>query len=148
MLLSLLLALGASASPLDVGGVWYTDGEESQVEIRQTDDGSVRGEIIWYIGHEEDVVFDRENPDPEARDDEILGLAILKGFERAEDKWKKGEIYDPTSGKTYRSAIYRIDDDTLGVQGCVGFICRELEWSRVPEAEVQRIDRAPMTAKR
>ncbi|GGY36215.1 DUF2147 domain-containing protein [Parvularcula lutaonensis] len=146
MLLSILLLAQAATNPLDVTGIWYTDGQESQVEISETETGSVRGEIIWYLGHEDDVVFDEKNPDPDARDEEILGLPILEGFQRGDDKWRKGEIYDPTSGKTYRSAIYRIDAETLGVQGCVGFICRELKWQRVPSSEVMRIDRAPITA--
>lgn len=142
----MLLAAAAFllASPLDVTGVWYTDGQDSQVEITETGK-SVVGRIIWYTGHEEEIVFDTNNPDEAAQKHEILGLAIIEGFERGGDRWRKGEIYDPTEGKTYRSAIYRIDETTLGVQGCVGFICRTLEWQMVPEGDVMRIDREPKT---
>lgn len=142
MLTSLAILL-AAAGPLDVEGVWLTEGGQSQVEIASEGD-SVSGEIIWYMNHEEELAFDTENPDEAARNREILGLQILGGFERAEEKWRRGEIYDPTEGKTYRSAIYRIDEDTLGVQGCVGFICLTQEWERVPDAEIRRIEREPV----
>lgn len=140
MLASLFLL--AMTGPLDVEGVWWTDNQESQVEITREGD-SVVGRIIWYTGHEEELAFDTKNPDEAARDQEILGLAIISGFEKGGDKWKKGEIYDPTEGKTYRSALSRKDEDTLNVQGCVGFICRTLEWEAVADAQVMRIDRDP-----
>lgn len=143
MMLALAVAVGLMATdPLDVEGVWYTENNDSQVEITRDGD-SVTGAIIWYRDHDETIVYDTENKDEAARNREILGLQILEGFEKGDDKWRRGEIYDPTDGKTYRSAIFRIDDDTLGVQGCVGFICLTQEWSAVPPSEVTRVERAP-----
>lgn len=146
-MLSLVLVglLGASADPLDVTGVWFTQNRDSQVEIRRTGDAGLEGAIIWYVGHDEEAVFDTRNPDPGKRDQEILGLEILRGFEPGDDRWRQGEIYDPTSGKSYRSAVYRKDEDTLAVQGCVGFICVTQEWERVPEDSVRRVERPPVT---
>lgn len=139
-----LIALAQTVTPLDVEGVWYTEGRQSQVEIARDGD-SVTGSIIWYVDVEQTPVFDEMNPEEALQDKEILGLKIIQGFEEGRNRWRRGQIYDPTVGKVYRSAIFRIDEDRLGVQGCVGPICRTLEWERVPDNDVTRIDRAPLT---
>jgi uncharacterized protein (DUF2147 family) len=142
MLFSLLLLF--AADPMDVEGVWWTEGRNSQVTIERGD-GSVTGRITWYQGIEEQPVFDSENPDADLRSRELLGMPIVSGFEAGGEEWRKGQIYDPTEGKTYRSAIFRMDDDTLGVKGCVAFICKTQEWERVAPSEVVSVEREPMT---
>lgn len=139
MILAAFALLQGAVDPMDVTGVWYTQERESQVEVARSE-GTVRGEIIWYEGIAEERVFDRENPDPAERGRELLGLPILDGFKPGDGKWRRGTIYDPTTGKSYRSAIHRTDSDTLAVEGCVAFICRTQEWQRVPAGEVRRPD--------
>ncbi|MEM1381037.1 MAG: DUF2147 domain-containing protein [Pseudomonadota bacterium] len=141
-MLTLMILMEAALSPLNVTGVWYTEGQLSQVEI--TEDGdSVVGRIIWYEDWEEDIILDTKNPDETLRDRELLGLPILAGFREGNEKWRRGQIYDPTDGKSYRSAIYRVSDDRLGVEGCVSVICRKMEWQRVPEDQIMRSVRTP-----
>jgi uncharacterized protein (DUF2147 family) len=143
MLLPLLLALAASPDPLSVEGVWWTEDRNSQVTIER-EDASVTGRISWYVGMEEEKVFDEKNPDEAMRDRELLGMPIIEGFEKGKDQWQRGEIYDPTEGKTYRSAIFRMDEDTLGVKGCVAIICLTQEWERVAPSEVVTVGRQPV----
>ena len=51
-------------------------------------------------------VHDRENPDPAKRDQPIVGLTILKDFAYGgNNKWKKGTIYEPDNGKSYKCQI-------------------------------------------
>jgi len=140
----LLLLQAGSFDPMDVTGVWWTKDRQSQVEIVR-EDGSVTGSIIWYENHREETAYDTKNPDEEQRGEEILGLELLEGFEPGDEAWRGGEIYDPTSGKSYRSTIRLEGPDTLAVEGCVTFICRTQEWERVGEGEVMRIDRQPRT---
>jgi uncharacterized protein (DUF2147 family) len=144
MLLPLLLLAISSSQPLDVEGTWWTKGRLSQVTIERENDTMV-GRITWYEGIEEEQVFDTANPDEELQTRELLGLPIITGFEEGEKQWRKGRIYDPTEGKTYRSAIFRMDEDTLGVKGCVAMICLTQEWERVAPEEKVTIDRAPLT---
>lgn len=136
-MIAALFLLQSSVMPLDVTGVWYTENKDSQVEIVQEDD-TVTGRIIWYVNYQEEIVRDKENPEEDLRDRDLLGMPILEDFSQGNDKWRKGKIYDPTEGKTYRSAIYRLDEDTLAVQGCVSVICVTQEWERVPEDAVVR----------
>ena len=59
---------------------------------------------------------------------------MLDGFEKSGDKWKKGRIYNPEDGKSYKSSI-RLDDDpnVLKVKGCIAFFCQSQYWTRVGE---------------
>lgn len=141
-MLTLMILMEAALTPLNVTGVWYTEGQQSQVEI--TEDGdSVVGRIIWYDGWEDGIVLDTNNPDEALQDRDLLGMPILAGFRQGNEKWRRGEIYDPTEGKSYRSAIYRVSNDRLGVEGCVSVICRKMEWERVPDDQIIRGERPP-----
>lgn len=145
MLLTLILL--QSLSPLDVEGVWSTGEGKAHVEITLSEDGRPHGEIVWYANYKSEPAFDENNPEPRERKKELLGQTLLEGFERGDEgrKWRRGKIYDPRSGNAYRSAIYRLNETTLAVEGCLGFICRTQEWPLVPEEEVIRIEREPMT---
>jgi uncharacterized protein (DUF2147 family) len=60
----------------------------------------------------------------------LEGLVILSGFADKGDDWR-GKIYDPKSGKTYKSILKRESDGTLKVQGCIAFFCRTQRWTPV-----------------
>ena len=143
-MIAALLILAQSVSPHDVEGIWHTKGNQSQIEVT-TDGESVKGAIVWYIGHDENPVFDVENPDEALKQRELLGVEILSGFKKGRKKWQKGEIYDPTVGRTYRAAITRVDAETLTIQGCYGPVCQSEDWKLVPEGEITRVERAPLT---
>ena len=134
-----MLASATAVDPLDVTGVWYPGDEDSQVEI-VTEGDSVSGRLINYDGLEFGPHYDSENPDEELRSRTILGLPIISGFQRAKTKWRRGDIYDPNEGKTYRSAIFLKDSDTLGVQGCIALFCQTQEWKRVPAESIIRFE--------
>ena len=61
--------------------------------------------------------------------DDLMGMAILTKFTEENDLWR-GEIYDPESGKTYRSVIRRKSPTKLEVKGCVGPFCQTQIWTR------------------
>ena len=52
---------------------------------------------------------------------------MLSGFTADDDVWR-GQIYDPKSGKTYRSVVRRNANGTLKVEGCVGPFCKTQTW--------------------
>jgi len=70
---------------------------------------------------------DVHNTDVALRQRPILGLPVLTGFQEDGESWR-GRIYDPRSGRTYRSVVSRNADGTLRVQGCVAVICRTQTW--------------------
>lgn len=70
---------------------------------------------------------DINNPDPKLRQRRLLGLPILSGFIADRDIWR-GRIYDPKSGKSYRSVIRRKGENLLEVKGCIGPFCQTQIW--------------------
>jgi uncharacterized protein (DUF2147 family) len=79
---------------------------------------------------------DRENPDEALRNKPIVGLVIVKGFEfDGKDTWRKGTIYDPDNGKTYKSKMKLESPDVLKVRGFIGIslIGRTTQWTRVKD---------------
>lgn len=150
-----LLAVAWIPASADDGGavlgVWATDpdNEDGQAHIEIYREGDTfAGKIIWLeepiyppdddggmAGREK---VDRENPDEGLRSRPVLGLEMMSGFVYAGGgKWKKGTIYAPDEGKTYKSKLTLVDDDTLNVRGFIGIslLGRTEQWTRVPAEE-------------
>jgi uncharacterized protein (DUF2147 family) len=71
---------------------------------------------------------DVNNSDPALQKRAILGIPILSGFTDAGKDWR-GRIYDPRSGKTYKSIVARDADGKLNVKGCIAFLCQTQVWT-------------------
>lgn len=60
-----------------------------------------------------------------------IGKAIIEDMAPdGDDKFSGGTIWNPEDGKTYNSKLI-VRGDTLEVDGCVMFFCKEQDWSRV-----------------
>jgi uncharacterized protein (DUF2147 family) len=131
-------------------GLWLTapDEEDGQARVEVFKDGdSYNGKIVWLEkpvyppdddgGMPGQEKVDRENPDAELRNRPIQGLQIMFDFQYAgKNKWKKGTIYAPDEGKTYKCKATLTDDGSLKVRGFIGIsmLGRTERWTRV-EAE-------------
>ena len=73
---------------------------------------------------------DVNNPDPKLRARPVQGMAILTGFKPDAKGLAGGRIYDPKSGRTYRSMLRLNPDCSLKVSGCIAFICQSQRWTR------------------
>jgi uncharacterized protein (DUF2147 family) len=149
-ILTLIFVAPASAGDGDaILGLWATDpeggGGEAHVEI-YADGDRYSGRIVWlaepdYPADDEQGMagqekVDRENPDEALRSKPIIGLVIVKGFEfDGKNTWRKGTIYDPDNGKTYKSKMKLESPDVLKVRGFIGIslIGRTTEWTRVKD---------------
>lgn len=119
----------ALAAPAPVTGRWLTAGSKAIVEI-STCGVALCGRIARVLKPRPGgPAVDANNPDPARRGQPIEGLALLTGFAAAGDHWR-GRIYDPESGRSYRSEL-RAEGGTLKVKGCYGPFCRTQEWTRV-----------------
>mgnify|MGYP005996051427 CR=1 FL=1 len=133
-LAALAVAMTMTAIPAvaadSIAGTWYTDGKRAVVKIGKCGD-TVCGKISRFIEKPKDgVTTDINNPDPELRKRPLLGLAVLSGFTLDGDIWR-GEIYNPETGKSYRSVVERTGKDKLKVQGCISLFCRTQRWTLV-----------------
>ena len=64
-------------------------------------------------------IRDKMNRDPRLRARPIGGLVVLSGFTGGPTKWTGGSVYNPDDGRTYRSEMTMVADNTLKVTGCV-----------------------------
>ena len=124
-----LPAFASSPAPLNVYGVWLTNGGNSKVEIADCGDATPCGKVVWIDNPAPELLRDAENPDAALRDRPLMALFVLGGFKAKKDQWKKGKIYDPKTGTTYGSKLRRRDDGTLEVKGCLGPICQTRIWT-------------------
>lgn len=122
--LLLPFAVPADAAP-PVAGRWLTDGGKALVEIAPCGN-ALCGRIARVLVSTSGAATDRNNPDPKLRGRPLTGLTILSGFTDAGAVWK-GRIYDPESGRSYRSELEK-RDGTLRVKGCLGPFCRTQVW--------------------
>lgn len=147
---ALLLAPAVVHADADaIVGRWYTENDESQVEIYKVEKNGVttyHGKLVWFENpvYEADdpeagvTLHDRHNPDESLRQVPLLGLNMLKDFVYDADaqEWNDGTIYDPEKGKTYNCVMTLGEGDKLDVRGYVGIpaLGRTTQWVRVTEA--------------
>jgi uncharacterized protein (DUF2147 family) len=146
-----LMLVGTPALAQDgdaILGRWATDpeggGGEAHVDMVERD-GRYFGTIVWlaepYAPTDDpnqepgQKKTDVNNPDPDLRDEPVVGLEIAKDFVyKGDGVWHKGTIYDPDNGKTYKCKMRFGDtDDVLKVRGFIGIsmLGRTTEWTRV-----------------
>lgn len=105
-----------------VKGVWLNDDKDAKVEIYKTGD-KYFGKIVWtqnmYEADGKTLKKDSKNSNEQLRERTILNMVILSGFTYDDGEWTDGEIYDPKSGKTYKSKM-KLKGNNLEVRGYVG----------------------------
>jgi uncharacterized protein (DUF2147 family) len=126
-LLAVLAAPALSAVP--VTGKWMTAERDSIIEIGNCG-ATVCGKVARVIKMNPDgkMPVDANNPNPALRSRPVEGMMLLTGFTDGGAQWN-GKIYDPKSGKTYKSKLTRNPDGTLKVQGCIGPFCKAFTWT-------------------
>mgnify|MGYP003639432235 FL=1 len=131
---SLIPAAMAFASPAlaanSINGEWITQDRDAVIKISKCGT-SVCGRIYKYLVTPPNGVGQKDinNPDKKLRNRTLLGMAILTGFKPDGDIWR-GKVYDPKSGKTYRSEVSLNSANSLKMKGCVAFYCRGQDWTR------------------
>jgi len=129
LLASLLPASALAAGPIE--GKWKTQEGDAIVTIGKCGQKTC-GRISKFIVPPPDGPGQRDinNPDPAKQKRQLMGLPVLSGFVEEPDLWR-GEIYDPKTGKSYRSVLRRKNANTLEVKGCISIFCQTQLWKRV-----------------
>jgi uncharacterized protein (DUF2147 family) len=123
----LATAVPAHASEA-IQGQWYTKGKRAVVTIAPCGK-NMCGRLTRFIEQPKNgVTTDVNNPDANLRKRKLVGLPILTGFVADGKKWR-GKIYDPESGKTYRSIVTAGKNGTLSVEGCIAMFCQAQTWT-------------------
>jgi uncharacterized protein (DUF2147 family) len=113
-----------------VAGRWVTAEKDAVVAIKPCGK-TVCGMIDRFLVPPPEGADQRDinNPDAKLRSRKLLGLPILSNFTADGDIWR-GRIYDPKSGKSYRSILRRKGPNALEVKGCIGPFCQTQVWRR------------------
>lgn len=123
----LLILPAQAAAPIT--GRWVTQSKEGVVEIYQC--GTlICGKLAKYLVPPPNGAGQKDvnNPNKALRGRTLLGMNILTGFKAVGEEYK-GQIYDPKSGKTYRSVVYKGKSGNLVVKGCIGPFCQAQTWT-------------------
>jgi len=134
MLAGAALASLAAVSPAwaaqSIEGRWLTEEKDAIVTISKCGN-SICGRVSKFLVAPPNGVNQRDinNPKASLRKRKLLGLPILTGFVDDGSKWK-GKVYDPKSGKTYKSKVTRLSATKLKMQGCVAFFCQGQIWTK------------------
>lgn len=112
-----------------IAGRWITSDKDAVVAIAPCG-AKLCGKIDRFLVTPPQGVDQRDvnNRDAAKRNRKILGMQILTGFTADGNEWR-GEIYDPKSGRTYRSVLER-KGERLNVKGCLGPFCKTQTWAR------------------
>ena len=131
VLFATLLLWAAPALAADpITGRWITEDGDAIVTIQKCG-SSYCGKISRFIVAPPQGANQRDtnNPDPAKRTRRLMGMPVLFSFTENGDHWR-GRIYDPKSGKAYRSVVRRTSSTRLEVKGCVGPFCQTQVWRR------------------
>ncbi len=146
LLLLLVIALAqvraaqaADESPL---GLWWAEGGAAQVQIEACD-AALCGRVVWLRSPLDEngcPLRDERNPDAALRGRELVGVELLRDLRpipSSPQSWADGEIYDPTSGRTYRATLSLDGPRRLLVRGYLGIrlLGRTTTWIRVGGAD-------------
>ncbi|WP_126176815.1 DUF2147 domain-containing protein [Tsuneonella rigui] len=125
-----LLAATPVAAAEPITGSWVTAARDGVVRIAPCGK-SLCGTLARFLVTPPGGADQRDihNPDARLRTRKLLGVPILTGFSEDGAVWR-GTIYDPKSGKSYRSVLRRLAGDRLEVKGCIGPFCQTQVWRR------------------
>lgn len=111
----------AKAQTGQIEGVWFNDTKEAKIQIYKAIDGKFYGKIVWLkepLKNGKSKV-DEKNPKKDKQAQPLVGLLILRGFEKDGDVYTNGTIYDPDNGKTYDCKM-RPQGEKLSIRGYIG----------------------------
>jgi uncharacterized protein (DUF2147 family) len=128
LIAALTISAGSVRAAEPVTGRWVTADKDGVILIAPCGK-AVCGTLEKFLVAPPEGVDQRDinNPDPKLRQRRLLGLPILSGFTADNNLWR-GRIYDPKSGKSYRSVIRRKGANLLEVKGCIGPFCQTQVW--------------------
>ncbi len=120
----------AELDPHAVQGTFLNGEETAHIQIESCGEQSLCGKIVWLDPAKLEPGVTPESARSKSGDP-VIGLTILKDFERRKKDWRGGTIYDPGKDKLYASRLKRLEDGSLQVKGCIAFICQTQIWTAV-----------------
>jgi len=135
---SLLMLISMSAFSADITGKWKSIDDDTGVAKSVIE--------IWFDGKRYQgkilALLDTLDKNPictecevDLKDQPIIGMQIITDAKKSGKKYKKGEILDPSEGKTYSLVMQLQGENELKVRGFIGFslLGRTQIWHRIED---------------
>ncbi len=110
-------------NPDDIIGHWMSTDNNLAVEIFKTNN-EYKAKVIWIDDSNDknrpmNTRSDWKNPDEKLRARKIIGLVVTHGliYNKENNDWEGGRIYDPNSGKDWNAKAWLTRGDHLKVRG-------------------------------
>lgn len=109
-------AFAQKGNPDAVLGTYWNPDKDAQIEIFKEGDNFF-GKIVWL----EEPGKDSNNPDPDLRDRDLLGLVFMSDFTfNGKDTWADGSLYSPEDGREVRAKLSMLKNGSLKIRGFIG----------------------------
>jgi uncharacterized protein (DUF2147 family) len=108
--------IGYSQNTDKVIGVYWTPEKDGKIEI-YCKNNKFYGKILTG---DNPTRKDTLNPNKNLRNRTLVGAEFMYDFEKEDDIYVNGQIYDPNNGKTYKCKMW-LEGTNLNVRGFIGF---------------------------
>lgn len=122
----------------DILGKWISTEENVIIEVYKISN-QFKAKVLWFndtddLNRPMKKRLDVHNPNKSLRNRLILGMDVLDGlsYNTEKNRWEKGRIYDPSSGRHWSSVVYFNEDNQMEVKGYwkFEFLCQTLAFGR------------------
>jgi uncharacterized protein (DUF2147 family) len=131
-MLGFLNNIHAQESSDKIVGIWINEEKTNKIEIYNTND-SYAGKIVWISTMDNNPGAkpkDKNNPQPELRNRDLLGIDIITGLKYASGKWINGTLYTPKKGMYADCKVELLTNGQLKVNGSKSGFTKSQLWNR------------------
>ena len=120
---SALLSKSRPANADSIIGKWMNTDKNLEVEVFKAGN-AYQGRVLWFDDTDDknspmNDRHDTKNPDRSLRNRKIIGLVVMTGlvYNKDDDEWQDGRIYDSSSGKDWNAKAWINKEGMLKVRG-------------------------------
>jgi uncharacterized protein (DUF2147 family) len=132
MLVVLVSTAIKAQTPADkIVGVWLNEDKTTKIEIFKTGN-TYSGKIVWLAQPNDakgNPRLDKNNPDPDKRNQKILGLTIISELKYSNNKWSGGTFYGPKRGQ-YANCSINLKSGQLLITVSKGILSETKVWTK------------------
>lgn len=100
LILGFLNNIQAQQPSFKIIGIWLNEDKTNAIEIYNAGN-TYSGKIVWIPKLDSNPnmhIKDKNNPNPELRNRDILGMDVITGLQYSAGIWVNGTIYSPKKG--------------------------------------------------